>query len=205
MRVPSWSIPVAQWLRNHNLLYARWVRIYEADTSAVSPQRPTVDVEIFEAKDQDIRRLAAMVSSSPEAWLGRQTRGSVCLIARSGTTYRGYLWITRGTHLVREVNHVVNVSRDPSGAYIHNVFVMPDSRRLGIFGALVAAAKQWAEARGLSRLYTTIARDNEASERAHRAAGFRTVAGSVTVLRVGNHEWKRVSRPKGTHVVDLLE
>src|SRR5438309_117990 len=100
MHVPSWSIPVAQWLRNHNLLYARWVRIYEADTSAVSPQRPTVDVEIFEAKDEDIRRLAAMVSSSPEAWLGRQTRGSVCLIARSGTTYRGYLWITRGTHLV---------------------------------------------------------------------------------------------------------
>src|SRR5213083_2397007 len=186
MRVPSWSIPLAQWLRNHQLLYARWVRIYEA-------------------KDEDIRRLAAMVSSSPEAWLGRQTRGSVCLIAQSGTTYRGYLWITRGTHLVREVNHVVNVSRDPSGAYIHNVFVMPDSRRMGIFGALVAAAKQWAEARGLSRLYTTIARDNEASERAHRAAGFRTVAGSVTVLRVGSHEWKRVSRPKGTRVVDLLE
>src|SRR5438034_7795174 len=77
MRVPSWSIPLAQWLRNHQLLYARWVRIYEADTSAVSPQRPTVDVEIFEAKDEDIRRLAAMVSSSPEAWLGRQTRGSV--------------------------------------------------------------------------------------------------------------------------------
>src|SRR5437016_4997448 len=100
MRVPSWSIPVAQWLRNHQLLYARWVRIY---------------------------------------------------------------------------------------------------------GALVAAGKQWAEARGLSRLYTTIARDNEASERAHRAAGFRTVAGSVTVLRLGNHEWKRVSRPKGTQVVDLLE
>src|SRR5881392_1761408 len=65
MRVPSWSIPLAQWLRNHQLLYARWVRIYEADTSAVSPQRPTVDVEIFEAKDEDIRRLAAMVSSSP--------------------------------------------------------------------------------------------------------------------------------------------
>src|SRR5437762_1792866 len=134
MRVPSWSMPLAHWLRNHQLLYARWVRIYEADTSAVSPQRPTVDVEIFEAKDEDIRRLAAMVSSSPEAWLGRQTRGSVCLIARSGTTYRGCLWITRGTHLVREVNHVVNVSRDPSGAYIHIVFIMPDSRRMGIDG-----------------------------------------------------------------------
>src|SRR5881392_1761409 len=65
MRVPSWSIPLAQWLRNHNLVYARWVRIYEADTSAVSPQRPTVDVEIFEAKDEDIRRLAAMASCSP--------------------------------------------------------------------------------------------------------------------------------------------
>src|SRR5438105_15339301 len=100
MRVPSWSIPVAQWLRNHNLLYARWVRIYEADTSAVSPQRPTVDVEIFEAKDEDIRRLAAMVSSSPEAWLGRQTRGSVCLIRseerRVGKECSGWGWVAHG-------------------------------------------------------------------------------------------------------------
>src|SRR5436853_7472692 len=131
MRVPSWSIPVAQWLRNHQLLYARWVRIYEADTSAVSPQRPTVDVEIFEAKDQDIRRLAAMVSSSPEAWLGRQTRGTVCLIGRSGTTYRGYLWFTRGADRVRERNHVVHVSRRPTGAELHNACVRPQSPSRG--------------------------------------------------------------------------
>src|SRR5205809_7304539 len=102
MRVPSWSIPLAQWLRNHQLLYARCVRIYEADTSAVSPQRPTVDVEIFEAKDEDIRRLAARLSSAPEARLGREPRGGVCLTGRSGTSYRGCRGIFRGSHLVRD-------------------------------------------------------------------------------------------------------
>src|SRR5881396_2117774 len=197
MRVPSWSFPVARWLRDRRLLYVRTVRVYEADTSAISSPKSTVDVEIFEAKEDDIRRLAALVSSSPADWIARQTRGSTCLIARSGATYHGYLWITRKTHQVREVDHLVNVFQDPSAAYIHNVFVMPESRRMGIFGALVAAAKGWAESRGLTRLYTTIARDNEASEKAHQAVGFRTVAGSVTVLRVGSHEWKRVSRPKG--------
>jgi GNAT superfamily N-acetyltransferase len=96
------------------------------------------------------------------------------------------------------------VARDPSGAYIHNVFVFPESRRMGIFGALVEAAKEWANARGVTRLYTSITRDNVASERAHAAVGFRTVVGSVTVVRIGRREWKRVVRPSGKVAFDLL-
>jgi len=204
MRIPSWAVPLARWLRDYRLLYFRTVRVYECDVSAVATRKPAIEIEVFEAKEEEIRRLAALVSSAPADWIARQARGSTCLIARAGSTYHGYLWITRGAHLVREVDHSVNVSRDPSGAYIHNVFVMPESRRLGIFGALVEAAKGWAQARGLSRLYTSIARDNDVSERAHRAVGFRTVVGSVTVFRVGRREWKHVSRRQWVPGFDVL-
>src|SRR5213076_3038105 len=136
MRIPSWAVPLARWLRDYRLLYFRTVRVYECNVSAVATRKPAIEIEVFEAKEEDIRRLAALVSSAPADWIGRQARGSTCLIAQAGSTYHGYLWITRGMHRVREVDHIVNVSRDPSGAYIHNVFVMPESRRLGIFGAL---------------------------------------------------------------------
>ena len=204
MRIPSWAVPLARWLRDYRLLYFRTVRVYECNVSAVTTRKPAIEIEVFEAKEEDIRRLAALVSSAPADWIGRQARGSTCLIARAGSTYHGYLWITRGMHRVREVDHIVNVSRDPSGAYIHNVFVMPESRRLGIFGALVEAAKGWAQARGLTRLYTSIARDNDTSERAHRAVGFRTVVGSITVFRVGRRQWKHLSRPQWGNGFDLL-
>src|SRR5437764_193344 len=124
MRIPSWAVPLARWLRDYRLLYFRTVRVYECNVSAVATRKPAIEIEVFEAKEEDIRRLAALVSSAPADWIGRQARGSTCLIARAGSTYHGYLWITRGIHRVREVDHIVNVSRDPSGAYIHNVFVL---------------------------------------------------------------------------------
>src|SRR5207248_3080968 len=83
-------------------LYFRTVRVYECNVSAVATRRPAIEIEVFDAKEEDIRRLAALVSSAPADWIGRQARGSTCLIARAGSTYHGYLWITRGMHRVRE-------------------------------------------------------------------------------------------------------
>src|SRR5207247_6911538 len=121
MRIPSWAVPLARWLRDYRLLYFRTVRVYECDVSAVATRKPAIEIEVFEAKEEDIRRLAALVSSAPADWIGRQARGSTCLIARAGSTYHGYLGITRGVHRVREVDAVVGVSREASGAYLDAV------------------------------------------------------------------------------------
>jgi GNAT superfamily N-acetyltransferase len=103
---------------------------------------------------------------------------------------------------MQEVDHVVDVSHDSKGAYLHDAYVLPDARNQGIFRALVDSAKKRARARGLSTLYTAVARDNKISKRAIESTGFTRVVGQVTLFRVGNHQWKRVRRRP--EVVDVL-
>jgi GNAT superfamily N-acetyltransferase len=93
------------------------------------------------------------------------------------------------------------VSHHSKAAYLHDAYVLPDARNQGIFRALMDSAKEWARTRGLSTLYTAVARDNEISERAIESTGFTRVVGQVTLVRVRNHTWKRVRRLSGVDVL----
>jgi aminoglycoside 6'-N-acetyltransferase I len=63
--------------------------------------------------------------------------------------------------------------------YIEAWFVDPDMRRAGVGGALLAAAEDWARARGYSEMASDSLLDNTVSHRAHEGAGYIEVERSV--------------------------
>jgi GNAT superfamily N-acetyltransferase len=198
---PSWALALARALRDWNLLYYRSVRVYRCDRLDDTSATPRTDVEVVEATEGDVPRLAPLQGSSAAEWFARLANGHICLVARSESGDLGYLWITCGLHYMQEVDHVVDVSHHSKAAYLHDAYVLPDARNQGIFRALMDSAKEWARTRGLSTLYTAVARDNEISERAIESTGFTRVVGQVTLVRVRNHTWKRVRRLSGVDVL----
>lgn len=59
--------------------------------------------------------------------------------------------------------------------YIEEWYVDPDARGNGYGGALVAAAEEWARARGCTEMASDTAIGNDASIQAHKALGYREV------------------------------
>ena len=69
-------------------------------------------------------------------------------------------------------DYVNGTETSPVG-FIEGVYVMPSMRRKGIARLLFAAIGDWAHARGCRELASDALLENEASQRAHRALGFR--------------------------------
>ena len=69
-------------------------------------------------------------------------------------------------------DYVNGTETSPVG-FVEGVFVVPAWRRRGIARQLYAAIGDWAKARGCSELASDALLENEASQRAHRALGFR--------------------------------
>ncbi len=170
------------------LFYFRRARVVCWD-AALGGESRAAAVIVHEASQDDLRRLAAAMGRAPSDFLARRERGSVCLVARSGTDYIGCVWISRSAELMVEVRRVLDVSRDPQGAYLFDGYVLPAFRGRGILRAILGACQGWATAHRLSRLYTAFTRENRISERALRATGFATVVGDVGVVCVLGREW----------------
>src|SRR5205814_9464359 len=64
MRIPSWAVPLARWLRDYRLLYLRTARVYECDVFAVATRKPALEIEVFGAKQEEIRRRADLARSA---------------------------------------------------------------------------------------------------------------------------------------------
>jgi len=67
----------------------------------------------------------------------------------------------------------VNGTESSPVGFVEGVYVLPVWRRKGIARQLFAAIADWAKARGCRELASDALIDNEASQRAHRALGFR--------------------------------
>jgi aminoglycoside 6'-N-acetyltransferase I len=67
----------------------------------------------------------------------------------------------------------VNGTESSPVGFVEGVFVVPAWRRRGIARQLYAAIADWARARGCRELASDALLENEASQRAHRALGFR--------------------------------
>ena len=67
----------------------------------------------------------------------------------------------------------VNGTESSPVGFVEGVFVVPAWRRRGVARQLYAAIADWARARGCRELASDALIDNEASQRAHRALGFR--------------------------------
>jgi aminoglycoside 6'-N-acetyltransferase I len=60
-------------------------------------------------------------------------------------------------------------------AFLEGWFVVPEARRRGVGGALVAAAEEWGRSQGCTEFGSDAEEDNHASAAAHRALGFAEV------------------------------
>jgi aminoglycoside 6'-N-acetyltransferase I len=69
-------------------------------------------------------------------------------------------------------DYVNGTGSSPVG-FIEGVYVVPSRRRKGVARQLYAAIADWAKARGCRELASDALIDNEVSQRAHRALGFR--------------------------------
>jgi len=69
-------------------------------------------------------------------------------------------------------DYVNGTETSPVG-FIEGVYVIPTMRRKGIARLLFAAIGDWAHARGCREIASDALLENEASQRAHRALGFR--------------------------------
>ena len=67
----------------------------------------------------------------------------------------------------------VNGTESSPVGFVEGIYVVPPWRRQGIARQLFAAIGDWARARGCRELASDALIDNEASQRAHRALGFR--------------------------------
>lgn len=194
----------ARWSQARGLLYWRRARVVGYEVTSRDAHEPEAPFEVTEASRQDLLRLAAMMHVDGTEWQDRIARGNVCLVARSGPSLLGHLWISRSSELMREVGRTLDVTRDPHGAYLYDGYVLPEHRRRGVLRTLLGCSKRWAQERGILRLYAAFARDNHASGRALAQAGFTAVVGDVGILRVLTLEWKWVRFPEGLPLVDVL-
>jgi aminoglycoside 6'-N-acetyltransferase I len=69
-------------------------------------------------------------------------------------------------------DYVNGTETSPVG-FVEGVYVVPAQRRRGIARQLFAAIGDWAKARGCRELASDALLENESSQRAHRAMGFR--------------------------------
>ena len=80
-------------------------------------------------------------------------------------------------------DYVNGTGSSPVG-FIEGVYVVPSRRRKGVARQLYAAIADWAKARGCRELASDALVDNEVSQRAHRALGFRETERVVYFTRV---------------------
>jgi aminoglycoside 6'-N-acetyltransferase I len=69
-------------------------------------------------------------------------------------------------------DYVNGTETSPVG-FVEGVYVIPEMRRQGVARRLFAAVGDWARARGCRELASDALLENEASQRAHRALGFK--------------------------------
>jgi aminoglycoside 6'-N-acetyltransferase I len=70
-------------------------------------------------------------------------------------------------------NDYVNGTESSPVGFVEGVYVIPSMRRKGVARMLFDAIGDWARARGCQELASDALLENEASQRAHRALGFR--------------------------------
>jgi len=78
----------------------------------------------------------------------------------------------------------VNGTESSPVGFVEGVYVAPVWRRKGVARQLYAAIGDWAKARGCRELASDALVDNEVSQRAHRALGFRETERVVYFTRI---------------------
>ena len=79
-------------------------------------------------------------------------------------------------------DYVNGTETSPVG-FVEGVYVAPGWRRKGVARQLFAAIGDWAQARGCRELASDALLENEASQRAHRALGFKETERVVYFVR----------------------
>lgn len=78
------------------------------------------------------------------------------------------------------IRNIVDSCETDRVGYLEGWYVVPETRRQGVGGQLVAAAEEWARGQGCVEFASDALIDNDISHRAHRALGFEETGRVVT-------------------------
>jgi len=144
-----------------------------------NPQTPSRSsrIEVFLIRADD-----AVTSEfpRPSAVIARRfSDGALCLVARSGGRFAGFLWLSLGPYEEDEVRCRYGTLPERFTAWDFDVFVHPQFRMGRTFVQLWYAANALLHERGVEWSFSRVSAFNAQSLRAHRRFGARRVASAV--------------------------
>ena len=113
-----------------------------------------------------------------QPWLKRSIDGHDVLAAVATQTESNQKGLVG--YLVAEAIAAQGEYWSPAHVYIHDLFVLPEGRAMGIGEKLVEFAATWAKSRGLRQLRGLVAAHNGQAERFFKRVGFRPTAAEFT-------------------------
>jgi len=141
------------------------------------------DVDVRPAKPSDLEQLARLREALwPQTSAEEHGRALAPILAGipGSMPIINFVAVTRDDTLVAFAEVDLRSHADgcdpslPTG-YLEGWFVAPDFRRPGIGALLLAAAEDWSRARGCVEMASDTRIDNDVSQSAHEALGFKVV------------------------------
>jgi GNAT superfamily N-acetyltransferase len=160
----------------------------------IPPPSPMPGVTIEELPAErwyELRQL--LPETGQEEIAGRLQRGHRCFIASADNRIVHMRWVAFGKSWSQELG--AEVSLDPSAAFPHKSFTIPEMRRCGLAAEVSKFCLHTLRQAGYQRMVAVVDAENEAGLRAVENAGYHP-AGWLAVLRLG--PWRRLIRWNGT-------
>lgn len=128
--------------------------------------------------------MVATFPRPPEVIANRFGNGDLCLAARAGDRFAGYLWLARGAYDEDEVRCRYELAVPQESAWDYDVYVEPDFRIGRTFMRLWDAANRHLAADGVRWSFSRISAFNPVSMQTHGRLGIRKLA-SATFICLG--------------------
>jgi hypothetical protein len=144
--------------------------------------------------------LTASFPRPPGVIARRFANNDLCIAARSGERFAGFLWIARGRYAEDEVRCLYHLADARSSAWDYDVYVEPDFRIGRTFARLWDKANQYLRSEGVEWSFSRISAFNPGSLQAHGKLGIRVLfsasflcLGPMQVMIAGYRPYVHVS------------
>lgn len=178
-----------QWrLARYGLFRLESSMILKRETSFDSRPDAGSSLSIVQVGPEAMNVLLAWGRNPREDYQGRFDRGDVCFLGRLNGRPAGHVWLALKEWVAQECEYSMLLD---GAVWVYDVFTDPACRRRGVCTELLREACAWAAQQGCQKAYVHIFLANEASLRAHQAAGF-TVYEEIRYCRIGPFVWQRI-------------
>lgn len=109
-------------------------------------------------------------TESPSSFGGRLSSTTHCFLVEAGTDLLHASWVTTSAAWTRELRRYI--VPPPGDAYVYESYTHPAARGRGVYPFALAEVCCWAQRSAIGRVWVAVERDNLASQKAIRKAGF---------------------------------